>query len=851
MRYQTIQLQRLKTRNFETTSDAFTANAYDSSEITAIAGSIAAGNTSGIGASVSINSIKNNTKSYAKNSSITSSDKVVFNARNTSSIDNYGVSIGLETGYFAGATSINVNAIENNTSAYVEGKKGAGIKANGGTIDILATDSSVISSFAGSLGGGKYGGVGQNVATNKIDNSTNVYAKDTRLESDSTVNVKATSNKDIHTIAAGAAAGKSISAAGSVVTNKDLSETSSQIISSAVIAGDDTTVKAYDGSSVYNYVGNFSGSLDGIGLGGTVVYTYSGVDTETLVENSTFSSDKDLNVYSEKKRDISTNSMNITASGTAALAANIAYTKIKDNTSSKLKDSDITSKNVSFNTKAYNKIDDKIGGATMGKVAGIGAVSENIIISDDNISFIDNTTIDSSARTESSVDAQTKIDSVNVSGSIAGGAGITGSVVNINTDTNSKSYIKDSDITSTNLAVQATDDFIIGDNEPVINGSVSVGAAAGIGGSLTLNKITNKTYAYIEDTNADVGQDILVSADSKYNIDSFIANAGVGGKAGVAGTVIVNTVKTDTQAYLKEDDGNTVADSENITVQANSKTDIKTRVATAAGGGVGIGASVDVTSIDNTVKATTGNGVTLTASDDIAVYARDEKILDSVVVGMAGGLVALGGGIGVYNIGSSHDDDQQEAIDGIDDEVSEQTDNISDIEDKLQNEDILPDSEYYSNIKSDEDSDISHDEIFAEKEPQSSLVSASIGDKSIVKANNIDIDSSNITEVDSKTGAIGAGGFGVGAGVGVLNNKNYSYAYIGSGSKIDVGENISLVSNNDMRDTKFESFAGAAGQVSSLGAAVSVVNNNDVSKSVYRFSCQNTDCKENKYKCKF
>ncbi len=814
----------------ETTAGAFTANSHDSSEITAIAGSIAAGNTSGIGASISINSIKNKTNTYAENSSVTSSDKVQFNAINSSIIDNYGVSIGLETGYFAGATSINVNAIENETKAYIDGKLDDGIKANGGVIDVLATDSSKISSFAGSLGGGKYGGVGQNVATNKIDNLTTSYAKDTRLETNNAVNVKATSNKDVQTIAAGAAAGKYFSAAGSVVTNKDVSQTSSKILSSTIVAGDDTTVKAYDSSSIYNYAGNFSGSLEGAGLGGTVIYTYSGVNTESVVDSSTFTKDSNININSEKNRDISTNSMNITGSGSAAIAANVAYTKIKDKTKSKLKDSDITVKNLYVDTKANNYISDKIGGLTVGGDAGIGAASENIIFSDENTSYIDNTNVDSSALVQNNVDAVSRVDSINVSGAFSGAAGIAGSVVNINSHNDNSSYIKDSSIYANDMTVQSSDEFVIGYDQPLINGSASVGGSAGIGGTVTLNKIENTNYAYVEDSTSDVENDILLNADSNYSIDSFNAIAAAGEYAGVAGTVLVNTVKGDTQAYMKKDDGSVFVNSDNLTIQANGKTNVKSRVAAASGGAVGIGASVDVTSIDNTVKATTGNDVSIFIDGDLSVNAEDEKVLDSVVVGMAGGLGALGGGIGVYNIGSSHDEDQQEAISGVDGNVKDQSEKVSGMEGKLQENDILPDSDFYSDIQNDSDSNISNDEVFAEKEPESSVVLASIGDNSTVQANSINIVSDNITQVDSTAGGATIGD-GVGAGVGVLSNKNYSYAFIGSKSNIEADKDINIISKNNLRDSKFKSYAGAAGPTASLGASVIVVNNQDVSKA--------------------
>jgi len=127
---------------------------------------------------------------------------------------------------------------------------------------------------------------------------------------------------------------------------------------------------------------------------------------------------------------------------------------------------------------------------------------------------------------------------------------------------------------------------------------------------------------------------LAVAASSTSDIDTILGNASGGGNGGVAASVAVNVVHTNTQAVL---DGNAVATGV-ARVAANNLTTIDTVGVAAAGGGEGGGGAVSDTSVvHNTTGARIGDGADVAATQAVQVAAGAREDLSSITVGAGGG----------------------------------------------------------------------------------------------------------------------------------------------------------------------------------------------------------------------
>jgi filamentous hemagglutinin family protein len=136
----------------------------------------------------------------------------------------------------------------------------------------------------------------------------------------------------------------------------------------------------------------------------------------------------------------------------------------------------------------------------------------------------------------------------------------------------------------------------------------SSGGKAGIGGSANVLDISGEAVAGIRD-GADVRaeQDVEVKAESNNQMVTVTEAGGSSDQVGIQGALSMNTVRTDTIAYI--DDKAKVDAGKNLTLDADSE--IRT-ISVAGGivvtkGPVGIGLSVSLNTLDADVRAFIGN----------------------------------------------------------------------------------------------------------------------------------------------------------------------------------------------------------------------------------------------------
>ena len=131
----------------------------------------------------------------------------------------------------------------------------------------------------------------------------------------------------------------------------------------------------------------------------------------------------------------------------------------------------------------------------------------------------------------------------------------------------------------------------------------------------------------------------------------MVASGGIGVFAGAAGAVVVNTVNSNTYAYVKE---NAQINKDFLGASANQRVDILAQndlnllsiAGTMAGGAVGVSGGVDVATIKNNTAAYVQDGVALQAKGALNIEAQSTQEIGFAVSAGAGS-VGVAGGVSV------------------------------------------------------------------------------------------------------------------------------------------------------------------------------------------------------------
>ena len=154
----------------------------------------------------------------------------------------------------------------------------------------------------------------------------------------------------------------------------------------------------------------------------------------------------------------------------------------------------------------------------------------------------------------------------------------------------------------------------------------------GLAGAVTVNLVTNRTHAFIQNATLTSVGAVTVTAAGSANIVSVAA--GLGGSSrgtGIAGSVAYNTIDSDTAAYL----ANSSLTGTSLDVAANDGTSIITVAGSLAyGGTIGIGAGIAINRIKENIDAHVSNSA-LTVTGAVTVTATNAAHITAVAAGIA------------------------------------------------------------------------------------------------------------------------------------------------------------------------------------------------------------------------
>ena len=587
-------------------------------------------------------------KSEANDYVLTDADYEEFTTAKTVAV---GGAVGYNTA--AGAGSVTVNIIKNNTKAHLD----QGVYETTGAINVNAQSSAHMFGLAGGVSVGKGAGVGAAVDTQLLEANTQAYIADNvSINRAGNITVNADSYEKITSVAVMAAGGQYF--AGAAVANAhEIDVDTIAYIGNDTVADDakttlenvgDVTVTAKDDVDLTANAGGASVNISGSGgASGTL-----GAAVEVLDKNVKASVGKvNINGNSLKVKAENTGGLITTANGIAVAAAlygggvtGSASESIVDYVT----DAHIASgATVTVNDDVIVEADSifahvgeaaAVGGGT---IAGIGLSNDTTVFTAATDAYIGKATIiannnvnDSTESDGVSVTADSLVDITSAVVAGAGGVGVVTGGVGVNViDTSTKAYIGASaNITSNNTASDGGVVVAAQDITQIDGGSGGLTVAGGgVGAAVNVNDITKQTLAYVgSDAEIKSAGITTISAHSIEEIYNVSIQATGGALGGLAGAVGVHNIDVVTKAYadtgadiIDADDDNAVISGGNVKVEAKHEVGIGSTVVGATTGGVNVGAAVDVANVVSQTNAFVGNNAIVKTAGNLDVVASE------------------------------------------------------------------------------------------------------------------------------------------------------------------------------------------------------------------------------------
>lgn len=590
-------------------ADLVTVKALDDSTIQANAGSLGIGGKSSSGGSTSNNKVETFVQAYSADSDINADDKILFDASNTGNVEVYAAALGGATAGTGSSSVSSDNEVQQNTTAGVKGKKSLGVRSDS-DITIKAVNDADVFLGGGNLSLSGQSGHGRVIGINDIEADTSVYADGARLDSKGKIDMQAKMTGTIQTVTVGGtvASGQSLAAGWSDNNIENL--VSAKIISdSDVDATGDITLLASDESDIDTLAGVVAGGGKN-SIGGVIAQnTIDNIIRTSIDDSFVTTTGGKISLNSTSNASIDALSASGAFGGQSGLNGAVSLNTINNEIESSIKaksDVDASGK-VEVKAQDTSNIRSLAGALTLTGSNSLGGSAATNDIANAMLAVIDDSTVDSTGNSVELTATETAtIDTISAGGAFSGSNSISGAISLNDIDNNTTAAIKNnSTVTGNqNVNVTATDTATI----KSLSGQVGGAGSNALAGAVSTNDISDITKAYGEDsTITATNGNVEARATNSSTIETTAVAGGGAGTAAIAGSVAINTIGTDTQAYLK---GTTTTADDSIVVVAKSNDTITTRSGTlAVGGTAGVGGSVVLNTLNKTTKAYTDNSV--------------------------------------------------------------------------------------------------------------------------------------------------------------------------------------------------------------------------------------------------
>ena len=838
----------------DVSSDASVSiSAQDISQIRSLSGAVSISGRVAVGAAVSTNEIGNDILAYISASDVSAGDELTISADEDADIETISAE-GSGSGSVSLGGSISLNEIHNNVLASILNSPNSIDAVN--DIKLIANDTSNIWSLSGNIGLSGTAALGAAFASNDISNTIGALIDMASLTSQTgNIYVMGLSENEIETIAVSGQGAGSLAIAGSIAINIIENDTQAAVKNAELTADDNVIVCAVTDNEIDFYGGTLAISGTA-GIGGTVAVNTlanktqayinqgsavqaNGTDSVAVLKTDGTIGTEDIKgvaVLALSKETVELYTANLSGGGTVGVAANVGVTNNEDETYAYIDNATVNAdlsqsdQDQIVRVAAFNQtsLDTLAGGLAFGGTAGIGATANISTIENITQSYINNAPlVQANKGVEVTSVTREEIDAITVSGAGAGTVGVAGSVPVLIVENTNEAFISKSMVNSQgDLSVIADDNVTI----DLIAGSAAIGGVGGVGGSVVVTDITNETRAFIANATTNARQKTQVLAKSRQDLGTYAATGSLGGYLGAAGSVLVNTIETTTEAFITESADDTKINQDlsydntqqdvDVIASNTAIVDNLAGVVAVAFMGAGVGASIDISSIKNTTTAYIGGGTEVHAGHDVNVQAAAYKQVDSSVMAFGGGIVGVQGAVTVINVGSAMSADGADAAENTAQAANEQASGSA-VGDQMG---TSAQALRAKAIIDQQTNNISVSDEFNQSAAVTNATSAYIGSNADVSAgNNITVDADEVVTLDLSSGAGSGGLVGAGGAVSIASIQNRVNAYVDDHAVLSAEEDIIVTADADVLNTDIDSFAGTAGAVG-LGAAVSMVD---------------------------
>lgn len=681
--------------------------ATDTANNIAVSGGVVKGASTGIGFSWAVNRIKSVVRAFfgddteattpgtADPGQLVADNNVNIAAEATQNQDSWSLAAsagGPGTGDakstakgsagFGASGDVSLNSVDGETTAFID--DGVAVDA-GFIVNVTGTSNAQLNARSGSASlqsGAGSSGIAGSYSENAVATAVSAYIDDATIVkrddgSYTVVEVAATSNGGISSIAVGGGGSGKIGVAGSVAVN-EIGSDDEEVIETAAYIGDATLeranveVSATDNRSIDSFTGAVSVSGTA-GIGPSVSINNTSNDTHAYLDGAVIEEANSVGVTAFNDNAI----QSISASagvGTTSFggAGSLSHNTIDNSAEAYARNTriDTALHDVTLDADDTSSIFSIAGGGAFGSSIGVAVSAAYNDIANRVRAFLDGSSVTTDGSVLVTADSDADIDTVGVGIGASGSVGVAGSTA-IN-----KLHNEVSAEIANGSTVAADDNVQVAaanENELlVIAGTGSGGGSAGGGGAVVVNIVDNDTTARIAgsnvsadangagvaaysgeteegDENADatlLARGVVVDAYSREDITSANFNGAGGGTAGVAASTSVTTVKDTTTAAITGSDINQVADAavddaspeQQVRVAAYERVEFGGGSGSGAGGGsAGVGVGIDAAVVQNTTEAYVSGNSRVNARQAIDVAAAHRQHVLSASVGGAGG----------------------------------------------------------------------------------------------------------------------------------------------------------------------------------------------------------------------
>ncbi|MBL4826416.1 MAG: hypothetical protein JKY66_01645, partial [Spongiibacteraceae bacterium] len=490
------------------------------------------------------------------------------------------------------------------------------------------------------------------------------------------------------------------------------------------------------------------------------------------------------------------------------------------------------------------RVDKKVITGSFSTLAGISGAVGNIVVAKDVTASLAGD-VNNAGDITVSAGITDDINLLTADASGSAGVSLSGSVGVVSSTNNVLAEIADS--VNVNAGGNLT---IAADNATDITqniGNITIGAGA-IGAAVAVTTIDNTTLARIGNgTNIFANARTVVDATSVENITHNVI-AGSGGVVGIAGSISVVSIESDTDANIGNSANvNQLAGSgaQDVVVTATDTVKTDTDVGGIAGGLVGVGAGVDITIVKNITTAEIKDNASVSADRDVIVSATADKRINSRAVAGSGGVVSAAGAVALVAIGTALETQSDDPNDdgggdvnylssGDGDSITgaQQQANINPLNDLASSgAGQMASSTHLQNRAQTNQANSGASTMSSHVNNTSTLatdgVYATINEGASVNAgDDIEVDASNHLTVDSFTGAASIGSLSLGGSINVVNVNTETQASAERGVELYADDDIQFNASSERYFSDVEAIGFGAG---TAAIGITIANLNDSS----------------------